>query len=69
MFKVKMLISIANLYNINDIVMRNDQYYICNDITNYDEWGVRQASLNIITLEENRDFNEWMKFQTGGTIV
>ena len=55
--------------HINDIVVRNNQYYIVNGTTNYDEWGVREARLKIISLEENRDFQEWLKYQTGGTIV
>ena len=60
-----------SLYRIkeDDVVVRNNQYYICTGTHNYDEWGVRQASLKMTSLEEVRDFNEWMKFQTGGIIV
>jgi len=55
--------------HINDIVERNGNYYIVNQITNYDEWGVRKAELSVMTIQENRDFQEWLKYQTGGTIV
>lgn len=55
--------------HINDIVERFGNYYIVNSIHNYDEWGVREASLTVMSIQENRDFAEWLKYQTGGTIV
>lgn len=55
--------------HINDIVERYGNYYIVNSIHNYDEWGVREATLSVMTIQENRDFQEWLKYQTGGSIV
>ena len=55
--------------DIGDIVERNGNYYICSNIHNYDEWGVREASLTMKTLQEVRDFSDWLSFQNGGKIV
>ena len=55
--------------HINDIIERYGNYYIVNSIHNYDEWGVREATLSVMTLQENRDFQEWLQYQTGGKIV
>ena len=55
--------------HINDIVERYGNYYIVNSIHNYDEWGVREATLTDMTMQERREFDEWLKFQTGGTTV
>lgn len=55
--------------HINDIVERYGSYYIVNDIQNYDEWGVREATMSVISLQEHRDFQEWLQYQTGGKIV
>lgn len=60
-----------SIYRIHkdDIVERYGNYYIVNGIHNYDEWGVREATLSMINISQNRDFSEWLKFQTGGIIV
>ena len=60
-----------SLYRVNkdDIIKRNDIYYICNGIHNYDEWGVREARFSMINWNENRDFKEWLEYQYGGKIV
>ena len=61
----------TSLYRIheNDIIERNGNYYLCGSTHNYDEWGVREASLTMKQLYELRDFEEWLKYQTGGSIV
>ena len=55
--------------HINDIIERNNNFYIVNHIHNYDEWGVREAEVEMISLQEYRDFKDWLEYQTGGKIV
>lgn len=60
-----------SLYRINedDIIKRNNNYYMVHGVHNYDEWGVREATLSIINLNEYRDFKEWLEYETGGKLV
>ena len=55
--------------HIDDIIQYKNNFYIVNDIKDYDEWGVRQASLSLITLMDYRDFAEYLKYQEGEMLV
>lgn len=55
--------------HIDDIIEYKNNYYIVNEVKDYDEWGVRSASLSIITLTEYRDFAEYLKYQQGEILV
>lgn len=55
--------------NIGDILKHKENYYICNSIHDYDEYGVREASLSMINLTAYRDFDEWLKYKYGEEFV
>lgn len=55
--------------HIDDIMEYKNNYYIVNDVRDYDEWGVRSASLSLITLTEYRDFAEYLKYLEGEMLV
>ena len=40
-----------------------------NFVQDYDEWGVRSASLTMTNLNNHRDFKEYRKYLDGGEIV
>ena len=60
-----------SLYRINkyDIIQYKDNYYMVTEVHDYDEWGVRSASLSIITLTEHKDFNDYLEYLNGTKLV
>lgn len=60
-----------SLYRINqdDVLEYKNNYYICTSVHDYDEWGVRQASLKLINLTTYRDLAEYIKYLKGEILV
>lgn len=55
--------------DIGDMIKYNDKYLYVDDITDYDEWGVREAHLQMVDLNAYRDFADWLKYQQGDITV
>jgi len=55
--------------HIDDIITYKDNYFICTDVNDYDEWGVRHAKFKMITLTQYRDFAEFIKYKQGQILI
>ena len=55
--------------NVDDILEYKHNYFICTNVNDYDEYGVRQASLKMITLTAYRDLAEYVKYLQGEHLV
>lgn len=55
--------------DINDVIAYKDNYYIVNSVHDYDEWGVRDASLSLINLTTYRDLAAYVKYINGEEYV
>lgn len=55
--------------DINDVITYKDNYYIVNSVQDYDEWGVRSASLSLINLTTYRDLADYVKYIKGEKFV
>lgn len=55
--------------NINDFIYYKGRWLICNSVQDYDEWGVREATLNMVNLNNYKDFKEWLNYIEGKEIV
>lgn len=55
--------------NIGDIIYYNNNYLRCNSIHDYDEYGVREAALEMIQLSAYRDLEEYIKFEEGNELI
>lgn len=55
--------------DIGDIVEYNGDYLRVNDVHPYDEYGVREASLEMIQLAAYRDFADYLKYIEGIKLV
>lgn len=55
--------------NIGDIIEYQHEYFRVNAIQNYDEFGCRTASLDLITLNGYRDLEEYAKYKLGVELV
>ena len=60
-----------SLYRINknDVIEYNNDYFIVVGIQDYDEYGVRSASLNQIQLTAYRDLADYVNYLKGDKIV
>lgn len=60
-----------SLYRIseNDVIEYKNDYYIVNSVTQYDEYGVREASLSLIQLTAYRDLADYIKYLKGEKLV
>lgn len=48
--------------DIGDIIEYRDKFLCVTSITDYDEWGVREAKLTMIELAAYKDFAEYLRF-------
>ena len=55
--------------NINDVINYKENYFIVNDVKDYDEYGVRSASLSMIQLTNYRDLADYIKYLEGVKLV
>lgn len=55
--------------NIGDVIVYRNEYLMCYDSQNYDEWGVREASLRAVTLTKYRDLSDYVNYLNGTKIV
>lgn len=55
--------------NIGDVIYYHDNYLRCTSVHDYDEYGVREASLEMIQLSSYRDLEEYIKFEEGEELV
>lgn len=60
-----------SLYRINknDVIAYKNNYYIVNQVTEYDEYGVRSAELSTIQLNAYRDLADYIKYLEGDKLV
>lgn len=55
--------------DIGDIIEYDNSFLRCIDVHPYDEYGVREARLQMIQLTAYRDFADYIKFIKGQKIV
>ena len=60
-----------SLYRIkeNDFILYKGRYLIVTEVQDYDEYGVREATLKMIQLNQYQDLQEWLKFLEGDLLV
>lgn len=55
--------------NIGDFIFYKNRWLIVNTVHDYDEWGCRSAELQMVNLNNYKDFKEWLKYQEGEIII
>ncbi len=55
--------------SIGDFIHYNNRWLIVKDFQDYDMWGVRSCTLQMVELSDHKDFNEYLKYLSGQTIV
>ena len=60
-----------SLYRIDkgDFVHYKDRWLLVDEVQDYDEWGVREASLTMVNLTDYRDFQAYLKYLNGEVSV
>ena len=60
-----------SLYRINknDILEYKNEYFIVNSVQDYDEYGVREATLETINLTAYRDLADYIDYLKGDKLV
>ena len=51
--------------NIGDVIVYKNRYLLCKEVRDYDEYGVRSASLEQIQLTAYRDLHDYVKYLKG----
>lgn len=55
--------------NIGDIIEYHNKYLRCLKVQDYDEFGVREAELEMITLTAYRDFADYISYLNGAKLI
>ena len=55
--------------NIGDFIFYKNRWLHVNSVREYDEWGVRSCSLNMVQLTNYRDLAEYVKYLEGEILV
>lgn len=55
--------------NIGDVIEYKGNYLMCKSVNDYDEYGVRSARLQMITLTAYRDLADYIKYIKGQILV
>lgn len=55
--------------NIGDVIVYKGNYLMCDSVNDYDEYGVRFASLKMIKLTAYRDLADYVKYLEGQKLV
>lgn len=60
-----------SLYRIkeNDFILYKGRYLIVNEVQDYDEYGVREATLKMVQLNQYQDLCEYLKYLKGELLV
>lgn len=55
--------------NIGDVIVYKNRYLLCKEVRDYDEYGVRSASLEQIQLSSYRDLRDYIRYLNGEVLV
>lgn len=55
--------------NIGDVIVYKNRYLLCKEVRDYDEYGVRSASLEQIQLSSYRDLRDYIRYLDGEVLV
>ena len=55
--------------SIGDVIVYKNRYLLCKEVRDYDEYGVRSASLEQIQLTAYRDLHDYVKYLKGEELV
>lgn len=55
--------------HIGDFIFYKNTWLHCESVHEYDEWGVREASLKMVELTAYKDLAEYVKYLNGEIIV
>lgn len=55
--------------NIGDFIFYKNRWLHVDGVHDYDEWGVRQATLTMINLNDYHDFKEYLAYLNGAMLV
>ena len=55
--------------NIGDVILYKNNYLMCDSVFDYDEYGVRSATLKMISLTAYRDLADFVKYIEGQKLV
>ena len=55
--------------NIGDFIHYKNMWLHVNSVHEYDEWGVREATLEMVQLSAYKDLEEYVKYINGDIIV
>lgn len=54
---------------IGDFMFYKNRWLHVESVRDFDEWGVRSARLKMVNLNDYRDFNEYINYLNGGSII
>ena len=55
--------------NIGDVIVYKNRYLLCKEVRDYDEYGVRSASLEQIQLSSYRNLRDYIRYLNGEELV
>lgn len=60
-----------SLYRVNkdDVLYYNNEYFVCTGVQDYDEYGVREATFELVQLTQYRDLADYVKYLQGVKLV
>lgn len=60
-----------SLYRIDkgDFIFYKNRWLHVDGVHDYDEWGVREATLTMVNLNDYHDFQEYLAYLNGATLV
>ena len=54
---------------VGDFISYKGRWLHCDGVWDYDEYGVRHASLTMVNLNDFKDFKEYLKYLEGSKII
>lgn len=55
--------------SIGDFIAYKDRWLRVQSVRDFDEWGVRSATLQMVNLNNYKDFQEYLKYLEGDRII
>ena len=55
--------------DIGDFIFYKNRWLHVDGVHDYDEWGVREATLTMVNLNDYHDFQEYLAYLNGATLV
>ena len=55
--------------DIGDVIVYKNRYLLCKEVRDYDEYGVRSASLEQIQLSSYRNLRDYIRYLNGEELV